>query len=218
MFNHFWISLHHSPLKNVLNVLVWTFVGFGLYLLLIADERFQPYPKFQAGIAFLSVLAMFLPYIVFRFMRLYARFERGLLIHLESLVVLPLTLNGLGARWLYDMDFEFDSFVHFANTFLLVLLAGSVLWLIHPPLMTRYRVLTFVGLAVAFLVIGVLFEAYEKFSDLWFHTQMWGDGGVNIINDTRDDIFYDALGAIGAAAYFVYEGIHLLERKRRKIA
>lgn len=216
MFFHFWVSLKHSILKNILNIIVWTFVGFGFYLLFIADERFQPYPKFQAGMAFLSVLAMFIPYIVFYSLHLYERYERGLLIHLEALVVIPLTLNGIGARWLYDLNIEFDSFVHFINTFLLVLLTGVVLWLLQPMMLKKRQLLTFISLAVVFILVGVFFEAYEKFSDIWFHTSMWGEGGLQIVIDTRDDIFYDSLGAIAAAAYFAYDGIHLLERWVKK--
>lgn len=212
MFWHFWLSTKHTFLKNVLNICCWTFVGFGFYLLFIADERFQPYPKFQAGIAFLSVLAMFAPYIVFRLWKLYEMYHPPLLVHFEFLVVTPLTANGVGARWLYDFNVGFDSFVHFTNTFLLALLFASLAWLLYPRHVNAYRLLWFFIVVCLFFVLGIFFEAYEKFSDAWFHTAMWGEGRTMIVEDTMDDIFYDAFGALTAGLFFVGYGIGSLNR------
>ncbi|MBI4276413.1 hypothetical protein HY629_01085 [Candidatus Uhrbacteria bacterium] len=212
MFWHFWLSRHHTVIKNMLNACCWAFVGFGFYLLFIADERFQSYPKFQAGIAFLSVLAMFAPYVVFRLWKLLEVYHPPLLVHLEFLVVTPLTANGIGARWLYDLNVGFDSFVHFTNIFLLGLLFGSVMWLLFRRHVHAYRALWFFIIVALFFVLGILFEAYEQFSDAWFRTTMWGEGHTMIVEDTTADILYDAFGALAAGLFFVGYGIDSLNR------
>ncbi|MBI4262378.1 hypothetical protein HY624_02535 [Candidatus Uhrbacteria bacterium] len=206
MFWHFWILKRHPILKNVLNVCVWAFVAFGLYLLLIADERFQPYPKFQAGIAFLSALAMFAPYIVFRVTSLHERFDIALLVYFEFLVIMPLVMNGIGARWLYDLDINYDAIVHFFNSFFLALLTASTMWLMRPQIVNNYPIVIFLTVTLAILVFGILFEFFEAWSDAYWHTSMWGEGHTNIIADTREDVLANTLGGIVAAAVFLWRG------------
>ncbi len=211
MFWHFWILRRHRFLKNVLNVCIWAFVAFGLYLLLIADERFQPYPKFQAGIAFVSVLAMFMPYLVFRVTTMHTRFDIALLIYFEFLVVMPLVMNGIGARWFYDMEINYDAIVHFFNSFFLALLVASTLWLMRPHVVSHYPLFIFFVVTVIILVFGVLFEFFEAWSDAYWQTAMWGEGHTNIIADTKEDVLANTLGGIVAAVVFLWHGTRWLQ-------
>lgn len=212
---YFSFSRRKPFVKNIVNGIFWVFVFFGLYLLLLANETFWEYPRFQGVIAFVSAFFIVLPLAVYRSTRLRHRCRKNFLYVTEMLIAVPLSLNGLGALYFFDLPWEFDSFIHFLNVFFAVLLiffVSGAAWK-ENTLYTRIP-LFFVSVGGAFL-FGILNEGWEFFSDAVFHTRVWGQIGQDPWYDTAGDVFYNALGSGIGALFVFFWGRQWLSRLRR---
>lgn len=212
---HFFLSRQKPIIKNVINMIFWTFVGFGVYLLLLANEHYWEYPRFQGVISFLSAFFITLPLIVYHCTSLREWYKEHFLYVSEMLIAIPLGLNGLGALYFFNVPWEFDSMIHFFNSFLgavLIFLIVGSLWKMNT---SALRIILFFTAVVGAFVAGIGMEGWENFSDRTFHTHMWGQVGQDPFYDTFFDILYDALGTgVGAILLFFF-GEALLARLRR---
>lgn len=215
LLRHFTLSWQKPIVKNVVNVFFWTFISFGLYLLLLAREPLWEYPRFQGVISFFSATCIALPFLVYHRTRLREQCGEYFLYVAEVLIALPLSLNGLGALYFFDMPWEYDSFIHFLNSLLAALLIYTILgaFLKTNTFFTR-TVLFFLAVGGAFF-FGILNEAWEFFSDTMFHTRTWGQIGQNTWYDTEGDLFYDALGSGLGALLLFFLGRQWLSQLRR---
>lgn len=201
--HHFSFSRNKPFAKNIVNGIFWIFILFGVYLLLLANETFWEYPRFQGVIAFVSAFFIVLPFFVYRKTRLREWYREHFVYASEMLIAFPLSLNGLGAVLFFDSAWGFDSFMHFTNSFLAALLIFLVLgafWKTNT--ITTRIVLYFIAVAGAF-VFGVLIEGWERFSDIFFQTRTWGETGQDPWYDTTIDLLYDALG-VGVGAFVIF--------------
>ncbi len=217
---HFSVSWHKPITKNLVNVIFWTFLLFGIYFLSLARESSWEYPRYQGVIAFVSAFFIVLPLVVYRSTRLRRHCRKNFLYVTEALIAIPLSLNGIGALYFFDVPWEFDSFIHFLNEFLAVLLIFFVLGaaIKQNTIFTR-TLLFFLCVGGAFL-FGIVNEGWEFFSDLVFHTRVWGQLGQDPWYDTAGDVLYDALGS-GVGALFIFfwgrEWLFALRRASPKI-
>lgn len=215
LLHHFLFSRQKPFVKNIVNGIFWIFILFSAYLLLLAQESFWEYPRFQGIISFLSALCIALPLLVYRSTRLRALYHKRFVYISEMLVAVPLGLNGLGAVFFFDAAWGFDSFMHFLNSLLaalLIFLVLGALWK-HDTMATRI-ILYFFAVAGAF-VAGALMEAWEYFSDFFFQTHTWGEMGQDPRYDTMVDLFYDAIGVGLGALILFFRGRQWLFQLRR---
>lgn len=216
LLRHFTFSLQKPFAKNIVNGIFWVFIGFGVYLLLLAQESSWQYPRFQGIISFLSAFFIALPVLVYRSTRLRNFCRRRFLYVSEMLVAIPLGLNGLGALYFFDNgSWGYDSFAHFASSFMAVFLIFLVIsgLTVANTIFTR-TLFFFVAVTGAFFA-GIVMELWEWSADLFFGTRTWGEMGQAPLLDTASDLFYDALGVAFGALFLFFVAKNLLVRLRR---
>jgi len=111
-------------------------------------------------------------------------------------------LGTLGLYQLYKVNFQFDKFVHFANSFIfsIVIIRSCEGW----------RGFSFgrsIFLAVTIIFLGgIAWEIYEFLGDNLFGTQMLGHYGEFITHDTIWDLIMNGLGMIsGVLSLYFFE-------------
>lgn len=204
-FAHFTPSWKKPIVKNIVNLFFWTFIFFGVYLLLLAQEPSWEYPRFQGIIALVSAFFIALPLYVYRKTRLRKWYNEHFVHVSEALVALSFVFNGLGALYFFDVPWGYDSLIHFANSLFAVLL----IFLLFGAFLTNddasTRILLFFCAVVGAFFFGVLMEGWEWFADAVFFTRTWGERGQSPLFDTASDLFYNALGsAFGGLFLFLF--------------
>lgn len=213
-FTHFTPSWEKPMIKNVVNLFFWTFIFFGIYLLLLAKEPSWEYPRFQGVIALVSAFFIALPLYVYRKTRLRKWYNEHFLHVSETLVAISFVFNGLGALYFFDVPWGYDSLIHFANSLFAVVLIFFVLGAFLTTDDARTRILLFFCAVVGAFFSGVLMEGWEWFSDAVFSTRTWGERGQLPLLDTASDLFYNALGSGFGGLFLFLFGRQWLARLR----
>ncbi len=112
------------------------------------------------------------------------------------------TLGDLGLYQLYEIGFEYDKLIHFTTS----LTAGL---LIPVILRDRFELRLTSGMVVAFLIIivgGVCWEFYEYACDHLLGTRIDGVYGLDVVDDTRLDLTFNALAAFCGLGVMIFIG------------
>jgi hypothetical protein len=206
IWNNFRFSRKFSLIKNVTNASFWAFWIFGFFFLVFAGEPGWIYPKVMGVISWLSAFLIALPFIVYQRTSLRTWYEEKFVHTSEALIGIPLSINGLGALFLYEWFWAYDAILHFvASIFgtILIYLVVGVLW--RNQTSFDRIVLFFIAIAGGF-VAGVGMELFEIGADVLLRTQMWGQSGVDSWIDTSHDFIADGIGVAFAALAIFFWG------------
>ncbi len=117
---------------------------------------------------------------------------------LRFILALAITSNALGDLGLYQLyrvGFEFDKLVHLstslASTFILPIILNK-----------RFSMRMPYAIAISFatlLILGVGWEVFERLADFSWETHISGVYGLDINNDTKFDLVFDAIGSVSGA-------------------
>ena len=212
---HFSFSWKKPLVKNIVNVIFWTFIIVGAYLLLFAQEPDWQYPRFQAAISFLSALFITLPFIVYRQTSLRHFYQKHFVSISEVLVTALLSLNALGALYFFNVSLEYDSLIHFINLILGTLLIFFVVGAFLKSHTVHLRIILFFIATAGAFFLGIGNEWWEHFSDAHFGTHSWGQVGQDPWYDTKNDIFSNTAGICVAAFLIFFWGGNWLSALRR---
>lgn len=114
----------------------------------------------------------------------------------EIFAIIVFAINALGAIYAFKKIPNYDSMVHFVNSailyfaFVILLLNSRKNW---------NKVVVVIGLFLLTGGLGVLWEFYQKYSDIFLGTHMFFDPTQSIQSDTMMDISFNVLGALFAA-------------------
>ena len=185
------------------------FVRFSFFALIIAglalllgNKSWWPsfYTPFFYGWAFLTSAGLIiLPKYIFRTKD---KCRRETLILLQAAIALALVLNALGELYLYKLyqyGIQYDKFLHFTNSFLLVVVIASFLEIWYE--LPFKKALGFAALAV--IAGSFLWEVIEYSSDLIFKTSEFGVYGQYMFSDTLFDLLSDGLGVILSSVFLL---------------
>lgn len=173
---------------------------------------FEAY-NFLGGMALASVVLSTVPELIFISRRVRDRWNGNLRVMLGSVITFTLMLSWLGTlRW-YLAGWGYDSFVHFAASAGGAVVALLLLLLVNQRL-PRSPVI-FIGLLVLLVVFGgVVNELFEKYGDLIWGTEMFGEPGE--LDDTLRDFAYNVIGAVLGSVICVRRSPQLARYLKRK--
>ncbi|MDP3985242.1 MAG: hypothetical protein Q8P82_00620, partial [bacterium] len=188
-------------MSHWLRIMIWILATqflwvAGYFFLDPRAARFEN-PEFLGGMALVSAVVLIIPEIFFLIPFVRRRFNGHLRTWFGVLIALPVLLSWLGTFYWYTAGWGYDSVVHFSASFFGSLLAFGILLVMRGPGLFRKRAarpILFFLIAGLSLFGGIVNEVFEKYGDVWFHTQMFGEAGEE--GDTIRDIAYDLLGAV----------------------
>lgn len=117
-----------------------------------------------------------------------------------ALALINNAIGDFGFYQLYKVGFEFDKLIHFSTSLIAVILIPIIL-------RDRFDIrITYAAFISPFIVVsaGVGWEVYEYLADHAWGTHIFGMYGLDISVDTKMDILYNTLAAIGGTLYTVY--------------
>lgn len=179
------------------------FAVAGLILIFGRQEWFPVFyrPQFMGMMALFSALLIILPNLIFK--PLNDSLKQKVLENFNRVLIVILLLNGLGALGffqLYKVGFEYDKFLHFAVSFLSIIIIADFCHKWY-----KFTFLKSLVSAAALVIIGgFLWEFFEFFGDRFFKTEMLGYYGKFIAKDTVWDLTMNFFGAIGGMLSFVF--------------
>jgi len=188
-------------MQKLIKTIFWLFMAIGFALLILGKGRLPEFynPEYMAGAAFLSAFAILFPPLLFRPKN---PEQEKAIIKLQTIVILAIIVNGIGALGLYKLylvGFEYDKFVHFFIPFLFMF--GGV------TLFTNFFNKSFqkaLGLTITFVLLGgFAWELFELLADRAFGTEMLGYYGLEVGKDTIIDIIMNVLGILAGAIVIV---------------
>ena len=185
-------------IKKISKIIAFIFIIVGLFLILGKRAWF---PDFYNPI-FMGVMALVAAFLIFS-LRLILRpgnpEQEKILDLIQISLVAGLSFNALGALGLfqlYKFGFQYDKLLHFLNSF--------VFAIVFAKSYEQWRKVGFkksiiLSIIIIFL-IGTIWELYELAGDTWFKTQMLGQYGEFVTEDTIWDLAMNFFGIITAAA------------------
>lgn len=176
-------------------------VFFGIFLILtgllafdLIDIKAHDDEWFLAWLMGLSAAVIFLPQLLVRFIRPLRRVATEQYVAwLEAMLILAMTLSWIGAFGPYRWGFGYDSFVHFGASLIIAVVLVATIYLLNPK-WAKNSVTVFVMVIVFSILAGIGNEAFEKYGDIIWGTEMFGEAGQP--NDTLIDYIYDFVGAV----------------------
>lgn len=191
-------------LKNgkLINIICISFAIAGAILILGKTEWFPDFynPDFMGGSAFLVVILILLPIVIFRTKNAKKKDARR---SLQIKIAAALIFNAFGALGLfklYAVGFEYDKFVHFLVAFLL---SGEAYYLFRVWYGWNRKKAMAISAAII-LISGIIWEPAEFLLDIIFGTQTLGLYGKEVTRDTLADISFNFLGVfLGLAVTFL---------------
>lgn len=172
----------------------------GLFLILAPEPWFPDFyhPLYFGIIILLSPFLVALPQFILRSNSLR---QKILLRRAKAIIACSLLVNiggELGLYQLYRFGFEYDKFAHFLVLMFFSYVLAEILleWRGFSALKNILFVL------VSLFVAGIVWEAWEAFSDIFFGTHEWGVYGDYLIPDTIKDIIFNTLGILAGLLLF----------------
>lgn len=187
---------------KLINTSCILFAIAGIILILGKTEWFPDFynPDFMGGAAFLAVILILLPVVIFRTNNAKKKDARR---SLQIKIAIALFLNAFGALGLfklYTFGFEYDKFVHFLVAFLL---SGEAYYFFCVWYGWNRKKAMAISAAII-LISGIVWEPVEFLLDIIFGTQTFGLYGKEVPKDTLVDIFCNFLGVfLGLAVTFL---------------
>lgn len=198
-----------------LKVSIWMFL-IGGFVLFVGDKKWFPDfydPKFFGIGSLLSVFAIILPWLVFKFFGKDEDFldagKKESLLNFQIALSVSLMLNGAGALGLfqlYKIGFEYDKLVHFAVAFIATIALSYFLFRWYNLDFKKSVILS----AMLLIFAGLAWELFEFLTDLIVGTKTFGIYGMDIERDTKLDLIFDILGAVLASLILIF-------RKNKKL-
>lgn len=118
-----------------------------------------------------------------------------------SLILVLSSAGGIGLYQLYRYGFQYDKFLHFFVSFILVITICNFLFYWHKIHIAK----TFVYIAIGVVAAGFFWELFEYLTDLCLGTQTFGFYGELVFRDTVWDMIMNAFGAIIGAIVVLYK-------------
>lgn len=187
---------------KLINAICILFAIAGAILILGKTEWFPDFynPDFMGGAAFLTVILILLPVVIFRTNNTKKKDARR---NLQIKIAIALIFNAFGALGLfklYEVGFEYDKFVHFLVAFIL---SGEVCHFFRVWYGWNRKKAMAISAAII-LISGIGWEPVEFLLDIIFGTQTFGLFGKEVLRDTLADIFCSFLGVfLGLAVTFL---------------
>ncbi|MBI4133695.1 hypothetical protein HY478_03705 [Candidatus Uhrbacteria bacterium] len=191
-----------SGLRALLWVIASLFGWITLYFFVFKGATGYNNPIVLGSIALVSGLTILIPEVIFLHPRIRARFDGVLRVTLCSAIAVPIIMSWLGTfRW-YGAGWGYDSFVHFVASgagalivLLVLVLVGATDFKLRASVFVIFVLMIFLG--------GTANELFERYSDLWWGTTMFGEPGEP--NDTIRDLMHNILGAtVGSVICLVH--------------
>lgn len=185
-------------IKKISKIIAFIFVIVGLFLVLGKRAWFPDFynPVFMGVMAFVAAFLIFSSRLIFR----PGNPEQEKILDLIQIsMVAGLSFNALGALGLfqlYKFGFQYDKLLHFLNSFIftIVLVKSYEQWRKFS-----FKKSIILSIIIIFLV-GAIWETFEFVGDTLFKTQMLGQYGEFVTEDTIWDLAMNSFGIITAVA------------------
>ncbi len=189
------LTIYHIILRSILLLL---FAG--------AVAMFIREDYFKAIVSLVSIAAILLPSFLYSNVLWFKeRFSVEFLRTVEMTTAIGIVLNSLGTLGLYYVHLEYYGVLHFAVTAIIAFLLMSMIGVSMKRNGKQHYISwsRFWGAFITFIVVVVIWEAYEYFADIAFGTMLSIDPGQPGV-DTYVDMIWDVVGITVASIFGYY--------------
>jgi len=190
-------------MKKFINISIAIYILAGILLLVLPSELYPAFysPTLMASLAFVSVLLILLPRIVFRVKE---ENKKEALLRIQVTITLGLLINGAGGLGLYELyryGIPYDKFAHFATPLIFVI---GFFYFLRKWFRKSISASIILSSAAVFIG-GIMWEFLEAFSDHVIGTSLFGGGTGGAFVDTVGDLSMNILGIIVATLVIKYK-------------
>lgn len=199
-------------LKKFTNAAIYFFLIASVYFFSGDPFVYSDVRLFTAVIAVLNVMFIMIPYFIYNYTRLKKKHNIKYLFSIEFFLALALVFNAFGANNLYKQGFEYDSMLHFTNSFLVTIVFLLFILGVNKKIFSSWIIPPLLA-AGAIIIFGISFEFFEYYGDILFGTLMYGQLGQPY--DTLIDMSFNVLGGLTASLIIVYKHKELLKNWKK---